>query len=168
MSYKGQILPFVQDLWEKRKNQHPNLPWDVIAYKIVRVELADILGQAIKNGHVKMDLNPIHNYLFHLIESTDSAVSRKAIGALSIIGDERDVEKIVTVAKRLEPAIFRIAVLTLTMMCNETAARAVLELEASITDSELRSFIIESTEESEDFKKTSNFCNRDFDRMRRQ
>lgn len=162
MTFKGQILPFVQDLWETRKDKYPCLPWEVIETEIVKVELADILGQAIMNGHIRLDLTPIHNYLSRLIASPDFTVSRKAIGALSIIGDETDVEKIVTVAKRLEPATFRIAILTLTMMCNEKAASAVAELEASITNSEWRSFILESRRESEDFKNHTDFCRRDF------
>src|SRR5713101_3969811 len=54
MSYKGEILPFVVDLWEKRKDKHPRLPWDVIETKIVRLELADILLQSVKNRRLKL------------------------------------------------------------------------------------------------------------------
>jgi hypothetical protein len=57
MSYKGEILPFVADLWGQRKAKHSGLPWDVIETELVRVELADILLQAVKNGRTKLALN---------------------------------------------------------------------------------------------------------------
>jgi len=158
-SYKGHILPFIQDLWDQRKDKYPDLPWDVMEYDIVRVQLADILGQAVRNARIRMDVKPIHNFLVSLIDSTDRDVSRKALGALSMIGDETDVEKIFSVAKRMDRGTFRISVLTLTMMCNEKAARAVAKLEALVTNPDLRSFIIESRRDSEDFKKNSGWCN---------
>src|SRR5574338_558186 len=30
LSRKGQILPFIADLWDQRKEKYPGLPWDVI------------------------------------------------------------------------------------------------------------------------------------------
>lgn len=158
MSYNGHILPFIQDLWEQREDKYPSLPWEIIELEIVRVELANILGQAIKNEEIRMALPPIHNYLSDLIFSTDSPVARKAIGALSLIGDETDVAKILTVAKKVEPRTFRIAVATLTMMCNEKAKKALVELKETITKSEFLSIINDNIRESEDFKRDTQWC----------
>ena len=128
MSHKGEILPFVADLWEQRKGKHAGLPWDVIESEVVRVELADILLQAVKNGRMKLDPQPMHHLVSGLINSDDPDVARKAIGALSIVDDDADVEGIYQVAKRKDPATFRVAFATLTQMFNQKAARSVAEL----------------------------------------
>lgn len=158
MSYKGEILPFVEDLWEQRKDKHPSLPWDVIVTKIVRVELADILLQAVKNRRLKLDPQPMHRLVSGLVDSTDPDVARKAIGALAIVDDETDVDRIHQVAKRKDPATFRIAVLTLTQMCNQRAGNAIAELEASITEPQFNSYIKQRRRDSEDFKNRTAWC----------
>ena len=158
MSYKGQILPFVTDLWEQRKDKHPGLPWDVIGSEVVRVELADILLQAWKNRLVKLDPEPLHRYVAGLITSPDPDVARIAIVALSMVDDEADVEGIHQIAKQQEPATFRVAVLSLSRMCNQKAAKAMAELERSIAEPPLKSFIVERQQVSEEFKKQSTWC----------
>jgi hypothetical protein len=158
MSYKGQILPFVAELWEQRKDKHPSLPWDVIGSEIVRVELADILLQAVKNGRMKLDPKPMHRFVSSLINSNDLDVVRKSIGALSIVDDEGDVDGIHQVARRKDPATFRIAVLTLIRMCNPKAARAIVELETSITEASLKAYIADNKRKSEEFKKETMWC----------
>lgn len=158
MSYKGQILPFVADLWEQRKDKHPGLPWDVIGSEIVRVDLADILLQAVKNGRMKMDPQPMHRLVSGLITSNDPDVARKAIGALSIVDDETDVDGIHQVAKQKDPATFRVAVMTLSSMCNQKAARAIAELETSITEPQFKSYIAQRKHDSDEFKKQTAWC----------
>jgi hypothetical protein len=158
MSHKGEILPFVADLWEQRKDKHPGLPWGVIESEVVRVELADILLQAVKNGRAKLDPEPMHRLLSGSINSNDPDVARKAIGALSIVDDEADVDGIHQVAKRKDPATFRVAVATLAQMCNQKAARAIAELETSITEPQFTSYIAQRKHDSEEFKKKTAWC----------
>lgn len=158
MSYKGQILPFVKDLWEQRKDKHPGLPWDVIGSEIVRVELADILLQAWKNGRMKLDPQPMHHLVSSLINSDDPDVARKAIGALSMVDDEADVEGIHQVAKQKESTTFRVAVMTLSSMCNQKAARAMAELERSITEPQLKSYIMQRKQKADEFKEQTKWC----------
>ena len=158
MSYKGEILPFVLDLWEKRNDKHPRLPWDVVETNIVRVELADILLQAVKNRRLKLDSQPIHRFVSGLVDSDDPDVARKAIGALSIVDDEADVDRIHNVAKGKDPATFRIAVVTLTHMCNRKAANAIAELEGSIAEPQFNSYIKQQRRDSEEFKNRAAWC----------
>lgn len=159
MSYKGQILPFIADLWEQRKDKHSGLPWDVIESEIIRVELADILLQAWKNGRLKLDPQPMHRLVTSLVTNNDPDVARKAIGALSIVDDEADVESIYQVAKQKDPATFRVAVMTLSSMCNQKAARAMAQLEKSITEPHLKSYIVERKQRAAQFKKETEWCN---------
>ncbi|MDH5667910.1 MAG: hypothetical protein OEY86_07865 [Nitrospira sp.] len=159
MPFKGQILPFVADLWEQRKDKHPGLPWDVIDSEVVRVELADILLQSWKNKLVKLDPEPMHRYLLGLITRQDPDVARIAIVALSAVDDEADVEGIHQVAKQKEPATFRVAIISLSRMCNQKAAKAIAELEESIAEPQFKSFIVKRKQFSEEFRKRSTWCN---------
>lgn len=158
MSYKGEILPFIADLWAQRKDKHPRLPWDVIETKLVQVELADVLLQAVKNGRIKLDFEPMHQLVSGLVDSSDPDLARKAIGALSMVDDDADVDGIHRIAKRKDPATFRVAVATLTQMCNEKAVRAIAELEMSITEPQFKAYIAQRKHDSEEFKKKSAWC----------
>ena len=158
--YQGQILPLITDLWEQRKERRPDLPWRLIGTDIIRVELADILMQAYKNGRVRTDPKPIHDYLSGLVNHEDLDVQRKAIGALSAIDDEQDVDKILAVAKRQEIYTFPVSVIALTTMCNEKASKAVAELGAIVDDSNLRAILSKTKQKSDDFKERTTWCKR--------
>ena len=158
--YQGQILPLITDLWEQRKEKRPDLPWRLIGTDIIRVELADILMQAYKNGRVRIDHKPIHDYLSGLVNHEDFDVQRNAIGALSVIDDERDVDKILAVAKRQEIFTFPISVITLTMMCNAKAAMAIKELDATVKEPNLLAILSKQKAQSDDFKARTTRCER--------
>jgi HEAT repeat protein len=158
MPSKGEILPFIMELWDQRNERHPDLPWDVIGTEVIRVELADIILQAVKNGRLRVDPKPMHSFVSKSVNSNDPDVARKAIGALAIIDDETDVDKILGVAKRNDPTTFRAAVATLTQMCNERAARAIADLEVSTKDDTLRSYVRQRKHDSDEFKKRTTWC----------
>ncbi len=160
LSNKGQILPFIADLWDQRKEKHPGLPWDVINTNIVRVEIADILLQAHQNARIKLDPQPIHRFVVGQIDSDDPDIARKAIGALALVDDSADVGKLKEIATRKDPATFRLAVATLTQMCNENAKSAVAELDNSIIEPELKSYIQKRRHDSDEFKKRTAWCDR--------
>jgi len=160
MSHKGEILPFIIDLWEQKREKHPGLPWDVINVNVVKVGIADILLQAEKNGKVKMDPKPMHQFVLGQIDSNDPDVVRKAIGALSLIDDPADVGKLKQVAMKKDPATFSIAVASLTLMCNETAKNAVTDIESATSEPDLKAYVEKRKRESEEFKKKTTWCSR--------
>ncbi len=158
MAYQGEILPFVHDLWEGRKDKYPDLPWATINADIVRVNLADILLQAAANGKITVDKEKIHRYVSGLVNSKDSDVAVTAILALSPIDDEKDVGAILAVARQQKPATFRASVVALSQMCNPAAARALDQLEASVTKTELKSYVSETVRQSQSFKERTHWC----------
>lgn len=160
LSNKGQILPFIADLWDLRKEKYPGLPWDVINTNIVRVEIADILLQAHQNARIKLDPQPIHRFVIGQIDNDDPDIARKAIGALALVDDSADVGRLKQIATRKDPATFRPAVATLSQMCNEHAKSAVAELENSIVEPELKSYIENRRRDSDAFKKRTGWCDR--------
>jgi hypothetical protein len=159
-SYKGQILPFITDLWAQQKEKRPDLPWRLIETDIIRVELADILMQAYKNGRVRTDPKTAHDYLSGLVNHEDLDVQRKAIGALSVIDNERDVDKIFAVAKRQEIFTFPISVIALTTMCNEKAAKAIKELTATVKKPDLLAILTKQKTQADDFRARTTWCER--------
>jgi hypothetical protein len=160
MSYQGEILPFVRDLWDGRKDRYPDLPWETINADIVRVDIANILLQAEANGKIKVDKEKIHRYVAGLLGSTDIDVVRNAILTLSLLDDEKDVDKILAIAKQQQKGTFRAAVVALSKMCNPAAAKALAQLEESVTQKELRSYVAETRRESQGFKERSGWCDR--------
>ena len=159
-SYKGQILPFITDLWDQRKEKRSDLPWRLIGTDIIRVELADILMQALRNGRVRTDPKSIHDYLSGSVNHEDLDVQINAIGALSVIDDERDVDKILAIAKRQEIFTFPVSVMTLTMMCNAKAAKAIKELTTTVKEPDLLAILSKQKAQSDDFKARTTRCER--------
>ena len=60
--YKGDIIPFIVDLWRLDQEKQPDLPWDTIETAPVRLEVAHILVQSVRNGYVEIDTAPMHAY----------------------------------------------------------------------------------------------------------
>lgn len=158
MSYQGEILPFIRDLWEDRKDKYPELPWKTINADIVKVNLADILLQAESNGKTKIQKEKLHQYVTEKINSADVDVARTAILILSLIDDEKDVDRVLAIAKQQTKGTFRASVIALSKMCNTAAHQALDQLSASLKDKESKSFISETRREMQSFKKTTRWC----------
>jgi len=158
MSYQGEILPFIRDLWEDRKDKYPELPWKTINADIVRINLADILLQAEANGKIKIQKEKLHQYVTEKSNSADVDVARTAILILSLIDDEKDVDRVLAIAKQQKKGTFRASVIALSKMCNPAADRALDQLSASLKDKESKSFISETRQEMRSFKETTRWC----------
>lgn len=158
MTYQGEILPFIHDLWDSRKNKYPELPWDTINTDIVKVDIANILLQAAANGKTKIDKEKIHRFVAGRISSTDIDVARNAILTLSLIDDAKDVDGILAIAKQKKKGTFRASVIALSKMCNPKATRALDQLEASISGAEFKSYITETKREAQSFKERTRWC----------
>ncbi len=158
MRYQGQILPYIEDLWYLKRDRYPDLPWDVIESDIIKVELADILLQAERNGFIDIETLQIHSYLSSRLDTSDVLVIRNSILALGTIDDPSDVPRILALAKRQKEGIFHAAVLTLAEMCNSSAKVALDHLEHEITDVELLEFLVSTREKIDRMKTAGRLC----------
>lgn len=133
MPYKGEILPYIQSLWQADEQSDNRLDWTVAKLPIVKVELANVLLQANRNGFVKLDPTEYHDFALRHARSDDVALSRSAILTLSLTNDRNDVPLLFEIAKESNPGTFGAAVISLSYMCNSEAVRALdhLEQEAS-------------------------------------
>jgi hypothetical protein len=56
-------LAFIKDLWEGNSQKHPSIPWERFRLEIVRVELANVLLQAHRNGFKTVEKSQLHQFV---------------------------------------------------------------------------------------------------------
>ncbi len=153
MRYPGEILLFLKDVWDQKKEQHPTLSWKTINKPIVRVAIAAKLLRGLSNHVIEIDPKPIQKYLRKAIDGPLLQVQSDAIIALEPLDDPDDVPIIYEVALRQNLGTFHSAIFALNLMCNDAARNALNELRIAVRHDELRSFMDEAarglSEESE-------------------
>ena len=158
VSYKGQILPLMRDLWDKRVDKYPQLPWRIVNKDIIRLEVANILIQGDSNGLIKIDRDAIHEFVSQSLDSDDVFVQASAISTISLFDYEKDVRKLLEIANQQKRRTFGRAVLALTKMCGPAGRKALDELEKTITRPDLRDYVTKTRRKMESFYKRTNWC----------
>lgn len=158
MIYKGEIIPFVDDLWHLRKEKHPNVAWHVVEKKVIRLELANILLQARKNGYLKFDPQDMAEFAISQLRSRDFWVRYHAISVLGLTESDFAVQELLKIATREDDETFRAASFELVRMCNPNANRAVADLLVSVKDRIRRKYIKESIKKWDDFNRGHTWC----------
>lgn len=152
MRYKGEILPFIRDLWDFREDRYPELPWDVIRLPVMRVEVADVLLQARRNRLIEIDDAEVRSFVKEMLKSDDVQVKSHAIRVLGITDDPEDVPLIFKLGAETEnPTVFRSVVVTLVGMCSEEAKDAFDELEAGTANENWKTYLHATRKQHEDF-----------------
>lgn len=158
VSYKGQILPLMRDLWDKRVDKYPQLPWRIVNKDIVRLGVANILIQGHNNSFITIDRDAIHEFVSQSLDRDDVFVQATAISTISLFDDDKDVEKLQEMANQQKRRTFGRAVLALAKMCGPAAHKALDELEKTITKPDLRDYIPKIRRKMESFYKRTNWC----------
>jgi len=158
MSYKGEILPFVEDLWNLRKDKHPNVAWHIAEKPIIRLELANILLQARRNGTMKFDPSPMADLAAKQLASRDRWNHISAISVLGLTESEMAVDEILKEAKREDWNTFRMAVTSLVHMCHPKAKDAVAELLETVEDDSQLAFITATKQQWDDYTRSLMLC----------
>lgn len=114
MKYQGQVLPFLVDLWTNQKDKYPDLQWEIINSDIVKVDIANVLLQAQRNGRIQIDKGSVYEFVASLLDSSDVQVAQNAILTLSLIDEPRSAERILSAANRKNKWTFRSSFLALT------------------------------------------------------
>ncbi len=144
LSYQGEIIPFMYSLWEGEK-----LPTDIsptlIKKDIIRINIADLLVQAAKNGLVKINEKEFQVFAQKVLSSGDAEVISSALFVLAHIDDPNDVNRIEPFVLSKSEYLFRSATLSLAMMCNNAAEKSLEGLERKVSDSR-REHLIETRE----------------------
>ena len=162
MGYKGDILPFVAELWAGKPNEGEDetLPWESIGRDIVRIEFADILAQAHRNGLLAELDEDVAEFARELIGSDDVQLVGRAAQVLGVIDHPRDASLLFELAAREERGTFRPTVLGLASMCNEEADAALSRLQERSLSERNRDFLMETRASMTAFKDRSDYCDR--------
>lgn len=152
MRYQGDILVFLKDLWDGERAKHPNLSWKTVNSPIVRIEIANVLLQARRNRRIEIDKTPIQKYLRERTFNSDRQVKMNAVLALGILGDVRDIPRMVELAGTEEMGVFRASVLALASICGEEAQNALDKLAVTVREQSSRYYIETSRQGYERFR----------------
>jgi len=161
MKYQGQVLPLVRDLWDNKKEIYPDLQWEIINSDIIRIDIANVLLQAQRNGRIQIDTNGIYDFVAGLVDSSDVQVAQNAILTLSLINESRSAEKIMSAAKRQNKWTFRSSIVALLSMCHSSAEKALDQLEMSVRDNAgLRAEIQKDRQKMAAYRTRTAICDR--------
>lgn len=143
MRYPGEILLFLKDVWDQKREEHPTLSWKTINKPIVRVAVAAKLLRGRSNRVIELNPKPIQEYLRKSIDEPLLQVRRDAIMALEPLDDPDDVPKIYEVALREKFGSFRSTILALNLMCNDAARTALKKLRQAVRHDDSRAIMDE-------------------------
>ena len=127
-------LSLVMNLWSEEKAVLPSVNWAMIEQDAVRVNLADVMVQANLNGEKVPQLASIHDYVRGVvIQSREPEVVSTALLVLSLLDSPEDVNLIRRAAGR-SSEMQHVAVIALGKMCSSSAALALDDLRAHLSD----------------------------------
>lgn len=152
MDYQTGHFSFIEDLWEGDTEKRPNLNWEVVNRDVVKVEVANLLAQASRNGYIDVDLPELHRYVRTLLDSTDLRVVRAAVLTLSVFDDCQDLHPLLAEALKNRKATFRSSVVALSVSCCQSAGDVLDELEESVKREKDRLYISEMREKNVSYK----------------
>lgn len=130
--YQGEILPFIEHLWEERSDLYTDLPWAVLGSDRVKVDIADIILQAKRNGNIERDVSDVNNFVRAAMDSDDKEVAMHAVLAAVSIETSETIEHLKRIALKQEKPTFRAAILSLASMCHSDAVVALASIESSL------------------------------------
>ena len=155
VGYRGDVLPLIANLWSGKSN---DLPKSATEPDIVRIQLADILAQAYRNGFLTSLDSGIHPYARKLIASDDPQLVSSAVQVLAIIDDPTDVPLLERIASKEVRPTFRATVAALAEMCSPQADEALLRLGSSGLQSENKRFLDETRQSIGALRRTAGVC----------
>jgi len=122
--HRGDVLPLLLALWDNDKKKYPDLPWSFVNLDVVRINIADILVQAYRNGQVDVDRASIHSFTKKVAaQSADAQARGAALLVLGMVDDPRDVQLLRSAALEERELVSPSAIVSLGMMCNADAAK---------------------------------------------
>jgi hypothetical protein len=160
MQNKGEVLFFLKDLWEMKESKYPELDWEIINKDVVKIAIVKTLVTAKHMGKIRINTNKMRDYALSLIHGDDHEVVSETILTLGYINDQRDVDTLVSIAKQQQRETFGMSIIALSLMCNTSAQKAMLELENYIMIKEYKSFLIKERQRAEKGKRRGNCIGR--------
>ena len=155
MSTQGHLLSALDALWRYDKQAYPSVPWDIVELPPIRLDIADVLVQAHRNGYMTADLMGIHDYVQEQLASDNFDAVVKAAGVARMFDDPNDVITMHQLAK--QKRYLRPMLVYLNGMCIPDADDAAEELLSSCRGSDCEN-LRNDRRDYLDFKQEHDYC----------
>jgi hypothetical protein len=150
-------LQLLEQVWAGNQSQYPDLAWQAISDPGVRLNLADILLQAAKNGEITSEPADVHDFVRNTLDTGPPKLVSQAAITLSTFDQDEDVPALERIALQRDSRTFRSTIIALSRMCGSAAETALarIEQDASAADKE---FIKDTRARMSDFKQQPGVC----------
>lgn len=155
-SYQGEMIPFMYSLW-KGEGLPTGTSLVLIKKDVVRINIADFLVQAYKNGLVEINEREFQTFAQKVLSSNDATAISSALLVLAHIDDPNDIKRIELFVLSKSDYLFRSAALSLAMMCNELAGKSLARLQNKVSDPR-REYLVETREKFRSMKQKGHYC----------
>lgn len=119
MQHQGHLLPILVDVWDARFEKYPQVNREFVSSARVRIEVADVLIQAYRNGALdgRDRERDIATYARKQSTSHDLDVARQAILVLGVVNDPVDVVFFTSLVEAEAAGTFGAATVSLSRNC---------------------------------------------------
>ena len=141
MRYQGDILPLISEAWQLNLTNMPHVEREFVAHPRIRIEIADVLLQASRNGATGLEPSAYSSYARLNATSTDRDVAIHALLVLGVAGDAVDIPLLADILASENEATFRAAVHAFVQVCgvdDERVARIASRLRSRVLQDHLR------------------------------
>lgn len=154
MRYQGDVLPLLSDAWAVNLAALPQVDKSFISHPRIRLEIADILLQASRNGAVSLDPTAYSAYARQQAMSKDHDVARQALLVLGVANEPVDVALLAGVLAEEQEATFKAAATSLARNCAIDEAR-ISRIADGLNTKELQEYLRESWRDAQGLRRYS-------------
>lgn len=150
--YTGDVLPFLQSLWDldDKTLSEFQISKAIVEQPMLRINIADVIVQAVKNGQWNAPLVDIQSYARQIVTGRDKQAAASALLVLGRTDAPRDAKLIEGIALH-DRSLFRPAVLSLAMMCNQNAPGALANIARQVSPQD-RVFVTDTERRLRNFR----------------
>jgi hypothetical protein len=123
MRYQGDVLPLLAEAWELKLTNLPQVNRAFVAHPRIRIELADVLLQASRNGAAGLQPEEYISYARQNAISNDREVAMQAILVLGVGRDRADLPLLTTILESESESTFQAAAISFVQNCAVDDAR---------------------------------------------
>lgn len=141
-THDRQSLLYVVDAWSHQYDKHPEWNSSMLTDRSVRINLADVIVQAVSNQELEFNICEIIVFARHSANDDDPEVAGRALLILARANHAEDVQLISNVAlTAVDESVFRRAVLALSRMDRNKSEQALQMVHDSLEDRTRRDYI---------------------------
>lgn len=158
MRYQGDMLPLLSDVWHLNLTAMPQVDKAFVAHPRIRLEVADVLMQASRNGAMGLEPTAYSAYARQHARSKDADIARQAILVLGVASDPADIALLTDILVEERESTFNAAALSLVRNC-AVDERTILVIAEGLRKRALRDYFRKSWEDGQGLR--SHVCHRE-------